>query len=333
VATRPITLLTILLSAGVAIAADPVPPALPATTDSRGALVRSLLAALDLPVHLGDSWAEAQPQLYALRCLPEDSVTFAAMDCRSNLKIGPFSAAGPEGDGLTVYSDDGASVTRIEASRTTADEPRNCLSFESAVFHALAKVGVPSKLDRIQDGIRLRAGAAGDLQLVIECRPKAQTLELADAWAHLVPQGKCPDLRSAPAELRTLADSAMTGQVHGGVDELGLACNRPGFELIELAAQLMDGLMAAYATRKVEIPDAPPGWLVAQIRGGFADARTRSATLEPDSRRRFEAFIAQESTPTYLGSLWSKLQHVPQEKGPSSGDSGRSKKSGGRRSK
>ena len=284
---RRLTLSIIALSSSVATAGEPAtasaPPAPAATAAAPAASVHALLAAVALPVHIGDPWAETQPQLYGLRCMPEESLLFEAMDCRSNLTLGPFSAAGPAGDGLTVYSDDGLAVTRVSSSRSTAEEPRNCLSFESSVSRALTKVGVPSVLTRIQDGIRLRAGPADDLQLVVECRPKAQTLELSDAWVHLVPKGNCPELASAPPDLRVLADSAMTGDVHDHYsDELGTACNRPGFEVIELAGQLMDGLMAAYATRKVEIPDAPPGWLVAQIRGAFASARALAVGLAPE---------------------------------------------------
>ncbi len=335
-----ITLSTIPLFAGFAVAA-PAPEPAPSETaapaaDSRSAVVRSLLGVLDLPVHIGDSWADAQQQLYGLRCLPEDSVLFAAMDCRSNLQIGPFSAAGPEGDGITVYSDDGLVVTRVAASRTTADEPRSCLSFQSAVLHALGKAGVPAALDRIPNGIRLRAGPVGDLQLVTECRPKDQTLELADSWVHLVPEGNCPGLAAVSPELRNLADSAMTDDVHGRYDDIGTACNRPGFEVTELAGQLMNGVMAAYTSRQLGIPEAPPTWLIDQIRGGFANARGKAAAQEPASRRRLEAFLARESTADYLAALWAKLRHNPEQRmngrpGAPSKSSSRIRKEGGKR--
>jgi hypothetical protein len=66
--------------------------------------------------------------------------------------------------------------------------------------------------------------------------------------------------------------------------------------------------MAAYTALKLDTPEAPPSWLVAQIRGGFANARLEAAGFEPNSRHRFETYLARESTLTRLGSLWSKMR-------------------------
>ena len=154
----------------------------------------------------------------------------------------------------------------------------------------------------------MRAGPPGDIQLTVDCRPTAQTLELADAWVYLVPGGNCPALALAPSDLRALADSAMTGTVHDNFEELGTACNRPGYPVGEYTGQLMNGLMAAYTVRGGSIPAVAPEWLLNQIRAGLANVRREGASLRPDSRRRFEAFLDREESPARLSSLWSAVR-------------------------
>ncbi len=257
---------------------------------------------MGLPVRIGAAWPETIQQLFNLRCMPEDSPLFEAMDCPSDFTLGPFSASGPEGDGLTIYSDDGLTVTRVTA---TSENPQRCDAFQVSVAHALATVGVQSHLENNHEGLQLRAGGGGDLLLTVECSPKGQFLELADVWLEVVPRGNCPVLASAPPKLRELADTAMTKVIHENWENLGTACNRPGFAVNEFAGQIMAGLMVAYRSMGLQIPKAPPDWLVGQILEGLADARNQGAALPATSRRRFGVYLDRETSRLRLARLWA----------------------------
>ncbi len=291
-----------------------VAPALPAAAPDAGAVpvpvdaTQALYAVLPLPLHIGDAWQENLDRLWAMRCLPEDSALFAAMDCRSDLTLGPFSAQGPERDGLSLISDDDAALSRVKSTRLTPWTRTDCERFQAGVTQALGRAGVASTLEHVHGALRVRAGTAGDIQLTVDCRATVQTLELADAWVYLIPGGNCPALAQAPADLRALADSAMTGTVHDDFEELGTACNHPGYHVGELAGQLMNGLMAAYTVRGGSIPTTAPEWLLDQIRAALGNARREGASLRPDSRRRFEAFLDREVSPARLSSLWSAVR-------------------------
>ena len=308
------------LLAGMARAGEAPPPAgtaaateAPATAPVSGPgqavdVTQALYAILPLPLHIGDAWQQNLDRLWAMRCLPEDSALFSAMDCRSDLAIGPFSAQGPEGDGLTLISDDGATLTRVKSTRLTPWTHPDCERFQAGVAQALARRGVASTLEKVRGTVRLRAGTPGDVQLTVDCRPTTQSLEIGDSWVYLVPGGNCPELAMAPSQLRGLADSAMTGTVHNDFDELGTACNRAGYQVGEFTGQLMNGLMAAYTALGLSIPASAPEWLLRQIRTGLANVRGEEGGLSRDSRRRFEAFLEREGSPERLGSLWSAVR-------------------------
>ena len=308
------------LLAGVARAGEPLagdaahapvaPPASPpkALAPAPVDVTQALYAVLPLPLHIGDAWQENLDRLWAMRCLPEDSALFSAMDCRSDLALGSFSAQGPEGDGLSLISDDGAALSRVKSTRLTPWTHQDCERFQVGVTQALSRAGVASTVEHLRGATRVRAGTAGDIQLTVDCRPTAQTLELADAWVYFVPGGNCPQLAQSPSDLRALADTAMTGTVHDDFEELGTACNHPGYHVWELAGQLMNGLMAAYTVLGQSIPSVAPEWLLSQIRTGLANVRREGVSLRPDSRRRFEAFLDREESPARLSSLWSAVR-------------------------
>jgi hypothetical protein len=231
-----------------AIAEAPEPPPPPPKLD----------AALNLPVRIGAPWRATQDQLYGMRCMAEDSPLFEAMDCRSDLALGPFSASGPEGDGLIVYADDGATVSRVSASRATAARRASCDPFIASAARSLTALGKQSSVTRVAGGLRLQTAADDDLRLRLDCRPEAQTLELADAWIDIVPGGSCPGLEAAPSDLRAVADSAMTKVVHAETDDLGTACNRPAFPVHTFPARMMEGVVVAYLSLGRAVPSAPP---------------------------------------------------------------------------
>ncbi len=209
---------------------------------------------------------------------------------------------------MSLISDDDGALSRVKSTRLTPWSHPDCERFQAGVTQALTQAGVPSTVERTRGGMRVHAGIAGDIQLTVDCRPTVQTLELADAWVYLVPGGNCPNLAQAPSDLRALADSAMTGAVHDNFEELGTACNHPGYAVNEFTGQLMNGLMAAYTVMGRAIPASAPEWLLDQIRAGLANARRDAASLRPESRRRFEAFLDREESPARLGSLWSAVR-------------------------
>jgi hypothetical protein len=293
---------------GPARAPSPVPGALSVMPQPTIDATQALYGALHLPLHIGDAWQENLNRLWGMRCLPEDSALFSAMDCRSDLVLGPFSAQEPEGDGLSLISDDDGALSRVKSTRLTPWTHQDCERFQVGVTQALAQAGVASTVEHFRGATRVRAGAPGDIQLTVDCRPTVQTLEVADAWVYLVPGGNCPGLALAPSDLRALADSAMTGTVHDNFEELGTACNHPGYHVGEYTGQLMNGLMAAYTVRGGSIPSVAPEWLLTQIRTGLANVRREGASLRPDSRRRFQAFLDREESPTRLSSLWSAVR-------------------------
>lgn len=295
------------LCSTLAVAALAQLPAPVAAQPRPADVAAGIYRALGLEVRLGDSWLEAVPELGGQRCTSEDDPLFSAMDCFTPLSLGPFGPdSGARSDGFTVYSYTERTVDRIAATQTHRED---CQKFQAGVARALSEAGVPSQVETLRDGVNLHAGT-DEVQLEVDCDATSQTLALSPSWIHLVPQGRCPSLAWIPDNLHALVQEAMRNGTSRRPGDLGFDCNVGRAELVDYAALVISSAQLAHASAGLDVPPAPPVWVVDQIRRGLASAQQQGARLQGAAARHFAAYLSREASDTFLDALWSHILHA-----------------------